>query len=111
MSTLTINDVRQKHPDETRNVAVSFLGCLDAGELLQGTPTVTEVDTTALTLSAKAVSSEALTIDGVAVAAAQAVTFKVAGGTAGQTYRIKVSVGTTEGQTIVRFCKLKVLAN
>ena len=74
------NTAPQRHTKtvtEVRNVAVDFLGLLDDGELLTGTPTVVEVTTTDLTLASKAVNATALTINGVDCIAGQAVTFKV----------------------------------
>jgi len=84
-----------KMVSEVRNVAVDFSGLLDADELLTGTPTVAEITTTALTLTDKAVSTSVLRINGKERAAGEAVTFKVAGGVAGTTYKIGINCGTT----------------
>lgn len=96
----------------TRNMAVSFAGMLDSGELLTGTPTVAEQTSSDLTISNKAVSVAELTILGETVAIGEAVTFSITGASAGGGlttgrfaghYRIKVTVGTdaTVAQTLV----------
>ena len=104
---------RTKTVGETRNVAVSFAAVLDDGELLTGTPTVVEVTSTDLTLSNKAVSSDAMIVNGVQCAAGQVVTFTVAGGVAGEAYEIRVTVGTdaAHAQTLQATVKLRVVAN
>ena len=90
--------------------AVSFQGKLDSGELLTGTPTVVEVTTSDLTLANKAVSTAALTIDGVSNAIGEAVQFSITGGTAGTTYTINIQVGTdaTVAQTLETNVTLEV---
>lgn len=88
-----------KTASETRNAGVSFANKLDSGELLSGTPTVVEVTTSALTLTNKAVNTSALTLDGQDVAIGEAVTFTVAGGSAGVRYHIRVNVDTDAGVT------------
>jgi len=102
MTAATAHQVQSKTAAEVRVVAVSFQGKLDTGELLTGTPTIVEVTTSALTLANKAVSTVALTIDGVSNAIGEAVQFSVTGGTAGVTYTINVQVGTdsTPAQTL-----------
>ncbi len=102
MTAATAHQIQSKTATEVRVVAVSFQGKLDSGELLTGTPTIVEVTTSALTLANKAVSTVALTIDGVSNAIGEAVQFSVTGGTAGVTYTINVQVGTdsTPAQTL-----------
>lgn len=81
-------------------------GKLDVGELLTGTPTITEltdgVASSDLSFSNQAVNTAALTINGQSVAAGQAVQFKVSGGVNGQTYTIRITVATnaTPAQTL-----------
>lgn len=113
MTENTAPQIQCKTASESRNVAVSFQGKLDSGELLTGTPTVTEVTTSDLTLSSKAVSTTALTIDGVSNAVGEAVTFNVSGGTAGETYTIFISAGTnsTPAQTLISNVTLEVTAD
>lgn len=110
MSTsLTATPVCVKSPNEVRGAAVSFSGCLETGETLTGTPTVTgHAD---LTLGSVAISSGVLDINGVSVPAGEAVTFSVSGGDAGQKYTITVVVTTSTGQTIERFLRLQVASS
>ncbi len=103
--------VPEAYVSETRNFAVSFVNMLDAGELLTGTPTITEETTTDLTISNKAVNTAALTINGASVAIGQAVQFKVVGQkVSGSPYTIKITVGTTAtpAQTFIRYVKFTV---
>jgi hypothetical protein len=90
---------------ETRVVRVNCTADLDDGASLTGTPTVVEVTTTALTLGDKAVNAATYTDanTGRTVAAGKAVQFTVAGGVAGTTYRVRVTVGTdsTPAETLV----------
>lgn len=87
---------------EIRNVSDSFIGKLDVGELLIGTPTVVEVTTSDLTIGNIAVNTKTLTINGAIVLPGQAVQFNVVGGVIGVEYIIKISVSTnaTPAQTL-----------
>ena len=98
---------------ETRAVKVSFASDLDSGELLTGTPTITEITTTDLTLANKAVSTAALTILGKTVATGAAVQFTVTGGTAGSVYDVKINVGTdaTPAQTLEAVVEIEFIAS
>ncbi len=109
---ITAPQVQQKAASEVRNVAVSFAGKLDDGELLTGTPTVT-VSPTGPTIASESVSAEALTINGESVAAGAAVQFRVSGGTAGVTYTITVSCATdaSPAQTLRGKVTLEVVAD
>ena len=102
MTANTSQQIQCKTAAEVRVAAVSFQGKLDSGELLTGVATVVEVTSSDLTLGDKAVSTAALTIDGVSNAIAEAVQFSITGGTAGTTYTINVQVGTdsTPAQTL-----------
>jgi hypothetical protein len=104
---------REKTVSEARNIAIDFTGKLDAGELLTGTPTVVEIVTADLTLSNKAINTSAKTINGVSVATGMAVLFKAAGGEAGRSYRIQITVTTnaSPAQTLVENVILKVIAD
>ena len=84
-----------KTVSEVRNVAVSFVGKLDVGELLTGVPVVAEQDTSDLTIANQSVSTVELTINDKKVPIARAVQFKVTGGIAGVKYQILVTVATT----------------
>ena len=101
-----------KTASEVRNVAVSFVGKLDSGELLTGSPTVAE-STGDLAIANVAVSTAALTINGASVAAGAAVQFSVSGGTAGTTYVITIACGTdsTPAQTLRGAIYLPVVAD
>jgi len=103
---------QQKTESETRNIAVSFAGKLDSGELLTGTPTVAEVTTTDLTFASEAVNTAAITINGLSTATGKAVQFSVTGGSVG-TYEIKIAVSTdsTPGQVLYGTIKLKVVGD
>ena len=87
-----------------RNIAVSFSGKLDSGELLTGTPTITEDTTTDLTISSKAVNTVAREINGVTVPIGEAVQCNVLGFVAANfPYTLNISVGTdaTPAQTLI----------
>lgn len=99
-----------KKAAETRTIAVNLGGRLVSDELLTGTPTVVEVGSSDLTIS-----SPALTVaDGYFfnswLIESKAVTFSVAGGTAGQSYLIRVSVTTDAdaAQTLIEEVTLRV---
>lgn len=85
-------------------VSIDYTDHLDSGELLTGTPTITEQTTSHLTLGNKAVSTAILTIKGRSVAVGAAVQFSVSGQQADTSYEIRVSVGTdaSPARTIVR---------
>ena len=111
MSASTAPQIQSKTASEVRTVAVSFVGKLDIGELLTGSPTVAEVTTTDLTIAAEAVSASALTILGETVAIGKAVTFRVSGGTAGTDYTIRVTVGTDASNTVITNVTLRVVSD
>lgn len=100
------NTAPQRHRkcvSETRLVGIDMRGLLESGELLTGTPTVAEVTSTDLTLSSKQVNSGTIVVNGATCVAGQAVRFLVAGGVAGETYTIRVTVSSngTPAQTFV----------
>ena len=85
----------------TDDVAISFADKLRGSELLTGTPTVVEVDTSDLTLSNKAISTAILTILGESTAIAAAVQFRMLAGTSVRgTYEILVTATTDTGRVI-----------
>ena len=88
--------------EQTRIVSVDCRGFLDTGETLSGTPTITEIRTTDLVLSDKAVSTTALDILGASVATGKAVQFKVdaAGVVDGRLYKVKILCATSGTQTV-----------
>lgn len=98
-------------PGETNLCSVSLVGILDSGELATGTPTVTEVTTTDLTISNVVVNTAALTINSKTVAVGKAVQFKVIGQlVASSPYTLKITVATdsTPAQSKIVFVKLDV---
>lgn len=102
-----------KSVSEVANVAIDLRGLLDSGELFQGTPTITEVTTTDLTLSNKAINGSSLVINGQTCVAGQAVTFRVSGGVAGSEYAINITATTnaTPAQTRLVKIRLRVVAD
>ncbi|WP_455387616.1 hypothetical protein [Petrachloros mirabilis] len=89
---------------DTELMAVDFQDQLDSGELLTGTPTIAEQGTSALTITNKAVSTAALTINGRSCAIGQAVQCLISGQAAGTTYTVRITVSTdaTPARTFVR---------
>lgn len=98
-----------KTASEVRNVSIDMQGLLDDGELLTGTPIIVEVTTSHLTITNKAVSSEALTINGADCAAGKALQCTIAGGNAGHTYAVRFTVTTEAGQTLIVTASLRVI--
>ena len=96
---------------ETRTFSISFRKMLDSGELLTGVPTVIEQVTSDLTITNKAVSTAALTIDRVSNAIGEAVQYKVSDQVvSGSVYTVKITVATDGGQTFVRCVETPVVA-
>lgn len=91
---------------EVRIASVSFIGLLDDGESLSGTPTAVELTTSDLTISNESINSKALTINNKSVAKNKAVQFKFLGQKAGTTYTIEVTCGTDSSP--VQTLKIKV---
>ena len=75
--------------------SVSYVGEIDDGETLSGTPTVTEVTTSDLTISNVAIGTTARTINKKSVAANKYVTFFVKDQVSGKTYTVDVRCGTS----------------
>ena len=104
MGAITASQQPPTAAGDVRNGSCSFAGQLDSGELLTGTPTVEEQTTSDLTITSEAVSTEALTINGISVAAGEAVQFTFSGmTTANSPYTLKVTVSTDGSQTLVRY--------
>lgn len=98
---------------ETRNGKASFASKLDAGELLTGTPTITEIGTTDLTFANVALSTAVQLINGIEVAAAAAVNWKVTGFIANKAYRLLITGNTTAvpAQTLRGIARFTVMAS
>jgi hypothetical protein len=86
-------------------------------ETLTGTPTITEVTSSDLTLSSKAVNTAAIQRDepdvsltpyDEEIAIGAAAQMQVAGGTAGSQYVVKFSVSTTDSRTLEDYGRLQV---
>jgi len=94
--------INEASPDEHRISSVDFSGKLDTGEVLTGSPTVTEVTTTDLVITNAQVSSAILVINGTSVPVGEAIQFKVdyAGATIRKKYIVKIVCGTDAGQTV-----------
>lgn len=106
--TIKAKQVQRKSNGETLQVRISFADLLVDSDTLTGTPTVVEQTTSDLTLTSKEVNSTAVTILGETVAASKAVTFLCAGGTAGTTYTIRVTVSTAGSSIFERDIILNV---
>ncbi len=109
---MTIKAVQlpRKSPADVEAGAVNYALELRASELLTGTPTVAEMDTSALTISNVGLNSSTVTIAGTEALANQAVTFTVSGGAAGTLYSLKVTTVTdaTDARTLVRLADFYV---
>jgi len=86
--------------------SVSFVGKLDTGEVLAGTPTVVEQVTSDLTLDNISINTAAHTINGLPVPIGQAVRFQVQGAVENTVYQIRVTAvsNSTPPQTLVVDC-------
>jgi hypothetical protein len=109
-----------KRAAEIRSFSVDFTDKLHNDELLSGDVTVEQIGGTGtLTLSDAEIDADDLSlltfpndriINGRFVKASRSIRFLVAGGTAGQTYTIRVTVGTdaTAAQTLISDVQLRV---
>lgn len=101
-------------PTSTRDLAVSFIDTLVAGELLTGTPTVTISG--GPTISGASLNTSTLKVEDPNrphyAKAGQAVTFRAtASATAPGTYTITLSCATTGGQVITGYATIVVQAS
>lgn len=97
-------------PGSESNAAIGVDG-LPAGVLLTGTPTITEVDSSDLTITQEAVNASARTIYGQSYAPGTAILFHREGGVAGRDYTLQVSVGTdaSPADVLVGYVRFRVL--
>ena len=80
---------------ETRLGSISFVGLLDEGEKLSGTPTVEDIVTPSdLTITNVSIGTAAKTINKKLVAANKYVLCKIVGQVAGTTYTVEAPGGT-----------------
>jgi hypothetical protein len=100
----------QQQPEMTISevvlASVSFVGKLDDGELLTGTPVIDTV--TGLTFSDPVVSTAILTINGKTVPVGQAIQFKIVA-TAIGSYTIPASCATDSSPAQTRRAKLPLI--
>lgn len=99
-----------KKAEETKTFHVDFGYHLHRNELLSGTPTVEERHSADLTISGVGLTDLEQTILGRVTPLNHAVSFTVAGGTAGELYTLRITVGTntTVGQILIRDFILRV---
>jgi len=106
--TIQAKQVQRKSSGETMQVRVSFDELLVDSDVLTGTPTAVEVTTTDLTISTVETNDAAVTILGKTIPIANAVMFLCAGGTAGTTYTMKITVSTVGSSIFDREILLSV---
>ena len=101
---ITAKEVGRKSPGDTAAIAMDFTPLLRSGELLTGTPTVTQVDGSDLTIANVGKNTAQITVNGSTVAIGAAIQCTVSGGTSSTKYRVRMSCGTdsTPAQTLVR---------
>lgn len=119
----TIDLIANQQPSvaegEVRNFFVDMFPLLEDGELLSGTPTVRQINSSGdpvssgdLTITLQALNTAAKYVLGREVAISEAAEFRVAGFlTASTPYYIEVKCNTTESQTIISFLKVPVAAH
>ena len=97
-------EVGRKSPGDTSAVAMDFNPLLRSGEVLTGTPTVSEVTSTDLTIANVGLNSSTISVNGSDCAANTCVQCTVAGGSANTKYKIRITAGTdsSPAQTLVR---------
>ena len=111
MPTIASPELHAKAVSEVRNVAVDFRGRLDDGELLSGTPTVTQATLVPTNVGVNVAEKK---INGWTVAIGQAVQFQVpAGGTPSTVYTFQISCATnsTPAQTLRALVLMLVVAD
>lgn len=84
--------------ESKRTVTVDATLFLDGAATLTGTPTVTEVTTTDLTISSIQLNSTDIVVNGRDVEPNKAVMFQVEGQEAGSEYQIVIRFETTDSQ-------------
>ena len=109
--------IGEKTISEVRNVAVSFSGLLDTGEVLTGTPTVIVASPAEspqnLTIASPVVNTAIIVVNGVSVPIGEAIQFSVSGGLVNTDYVIQISCDTdaTPTQTLYGSIRLGVIAD
>lgn len=102
-------EIRTMYPGESRLVSISFVGVLESGVLLTGTPTLS-ISSTVPTTTAIAVSTTALTINNSTVSAGQAVQFAFSSTEAGVLYTVRATVtsNSTPADTFKRAIRIQM---
>ena len=106
--TIKAKQVQRKSSGETMQVRISFDELLVDSDVLTGTPTAVEVTTSDLTITTVQTNVGTVTILGKTIPIANAVTFLCAGGTAGTTYTIAITVSTVGSSIFEREIVLSV---
>jgi hypothetical protein len=91
---LTSKTIVEKQPGETLNLSMDFSDYVSSSSITLSSPSAA-VSPSDLTISSPSVSS-------------QTVTFTVSGGTSGQTYRIEITVNTSDSEVLIGEGILKV---
>lgn len=106
----TAPEIHTISEEESRIVSLDFYGKLDSGELLTGTPTVTEEDTSDLVISGETINSSLVIVNNAERNAGYVAQFKVSAGTAtvGATYDISVVCNTDAGQVLEGIVQVKI---
>jgi hypothetical protein len=94
---------------EVPNVSIDCEGLLNSSELIATLTSILEVTTTDLTIDNKAISSTALTINGVSVITGQALTCRVAGVLAGVKYHIQCKFITNSTPAATRIADIYLI--
>ena len=94
---------------ESPNIAIDCQGILETSELISTLTSILEVTTTDLTIDNKAISTAALTINGVTVAIGKALTCRVAGALAGKQYHIQCKFVTNTTPAATRICDIYLI--
>lgn len=94
---------------EVPNVAIDCQGLLDSGELISTLTSILEITTTDLTIDNKAISTAALTINGVTAAIGEALTCRIAGILAGKQYHLQCKFVTNSTPAATRICDIYLI--
>ena len=92
---------------DTRTAYVDVTDELITGETVTGSPSVTELNSSDLTLGTPAILASDVVYKETTYPASKGVSFTVTGGTAGVIYTIKATIATTESNTMVFELPLK----
>lgn len=91
---ITLAPRRTVSVGDVEMLAIDCYVWLDPGELLTGTPTITEVGSADLTISNVAVNTTTIVINSRTAAIGQAVQAKIIGWVADEQYRLRITTST-----------------